>query len=231
MKKGYTKQQASLISMKQQGGEQVAGNTNGYSNPLAKAQSDIEMERAEWDKAWNSKYNMGMGITDPNSVLNYQQRQPLTPMGSGLTPAGMVTPPTLEQSTKNALSTLQPINEEKRVEYVPNRVNIMNPSGNLSLDYVLNYAGRGFGTGNTSQAMIGTGLSILKGARNFLTGFSTGKEDIRVANKMKDEQFNRPKNFIPLQQGGEYENILQNKKINTYFFNKDTEMYDVYYEE
>jgi hypothetical protein len=285
MKKGYTKQQASLISMKQQGGEQVAGNTNGYSNnqkpiarilrnvetnevkegslqpgfytkveytdgsidylrpenedmfrrmpnyinymqkstqrqepimdanPLAKAQLGIEMERAQWDKAWNSKYNMGMGITDPNSVLNYQQRQPLTPMGSGLTPAGMVTPPTLEQSNKDALSTLQPINEEKRVEYVPNRVNIMNPSGGLSLDYALNYAGRGFGSKNAWQAGIGTGLSLFKGARNFLTGFSEGKENARVAQEMQDYQFDRPRNFEYRQSGGKIKNsdvIAQN---------------------
>lgn len=97
--------------------------------------------------------------------------------------------------------------------YDINRVNIANPYGGISLDYALNYAGRGFGTGNAAQAAIGTGLSAIKGARNFLTGFATGREDARVANEFMDKQFDNTRPYTYVQQGGKIKNsdiIAQN---------------------
>jgi len=88
----------------------------------------------------------------------------------------------------------------------PNRVNIINPDGGLSLDYALNYAGRGFGSKNAMQAGVGTGLSLIKGARNFLTGYSEGKENSRVANEMTNKQFERPRNYVYRQSGGKFKN-------------------------
>ncbi len=87
-----------------------------------------------------------------------------------------------------------------------NRVNIVDPSIGLSLDYALNFAGRGFGAKNPYQAGIGTGLSLIKGARNFLTGFSEGKETNRVINEMQNKQFEKPKNSIWAQQGKQVTN-------------------------
>lgn len=87
-----------------------------------------------------------------------------------------------------------------------NRVNIANPYGGIDLSYALNYAGRGFATKNPWQAGIGTGLSLLKGARSFLSGFATGKEDKRVANEMMDKQFNTSRPYTYLQQGGNIKN-------------------------
>ena len=94
-----------------------------------------------------------------------------------------------------------------------NSVNIMNPFGGISMDYALNFAGEGFGSGNYGQAAVGTGLSLLKGARNFLTGFSTGKENKRVGQEYFNNQFADNRNFTYRQQGGNYKNsdiIAQN---------------------
>ena len=84
-----------------------------------------------------------------------------------------------------------------------NSVNIMNPFGGISMDYALNFAGEGFGSGNYGQAAVGTGLSLLKGARNFLTGFSTGKENKRVGQEYDDKRFDKTPNYTySFQQGG-----------------------------
>lgn len=51
--------------------------------------------------------------------------------------------------------------------YTQNSVNITNPYGNVSLESALNFAGEGFGSKDYGKAAVGTGLSLLKGARNF----------------------------------------------------------------
>lgn len=97
--------------------------------------------------------------------------------------------------------------------YTTNSVNIVNPYGNIGLEASLNYAGGGFGSGNYGQAAVGTGLSLLKGARNFLTGYSTGKENKRVGQEYTDKTFDRTPNYAYGQQGGNYKNsdiIAQN---------------------
>lgn len=97
--------------------------------------------------------------------------------------------------------------------YTQNSVNIINPYGNVSLESALNFAGEGFGSGDYGKAAIGTGLSALKGARNFLTGFSTGKENKRVGQEYFDNRFADNRNFTYGQQGGKISNadvIAQN---------------------
>lgn len=104
-------------------------------------------------------------------------------------------------------------NKNKKNTVYNNRVNIMNPYGSVSMDYALNFAGRGFGAKNPYQAGIGTGLSLLKGARSFLSGYGEGKENLRVANEMQDNQFDRQRNYVWSQQGGKVKNsdvIAQN---------------------
>lgn len=56
-----------------------------------------------------------------------------------------------------------------------NRVNIDNPFVGVSLENALNYAGRGFGENDPWKAGVGTSLSLLKGSRNFLSGYGAGK--------------------------------------------------------
>lgn len=103
--------------------------------------------------------------------------------------------------------------EDKKNTVYNNRVNLLNPYGSVSMDYALNFAGRGFGAKNPYQAGIGTGLSLLKGARSFLSGYGEGKENLRVANEMQDKQFDRERNYVWSQQGGKVKNsdvIAQN---------------------
>ena len=91
----------------------------------------------------------------------------------------------------------------KQNPYTQNSVNIMNPFGGISMDYALNFAGEGFGSKDYGKAAVGTGLSLLKGARNFLTGFSTGRENQRVGQEYDDKRFDKTPNYTySFQQGG-----------------------------
>ena len=84
---------------------------------------------------------------------------------------------------------------------------IYNPYGGVGLDSSLYYAGQGFGSGNYGQAAIGTGLSILKGARNFLSGYGTAKATKESMDSAKQQQF--AKNTQPIylaQEGGKLTN-------------------------
>lgn len=96
------------------------------------------------------------------------------------------------------------------------RVNIMNdPFGGTSLEFALNTAGAGFGSGNYGQAAVGTGLSLLKGVRNFMGGYARGKETQRVGQEMMDRRFEDDRLFQWAQQGGKIRNadILAQKAI------------------
>lgn len=87
--------------------------------------------------------------------------------------------------------------------YTQNSVNILNPYGGISMEYALNFAGEGFGSKDYGKAAVGTGLSLLKGARNFLTGFSTGRENQRVGQEYDDKRFDKTPNYTySFQQGG-----------------------------
>ena len=141
--------------------------------------------------------------------------------------------------------------------YTQNSVNILNPYGGISMDYALNFAGEGFGSGNYGQAAVGTGTALLKGTRNFLSGYSTGKENKRVGQEYDDKRFDKTPNYTySFQQGGvknsdiiaqnaivdnpfskpdnvdyiQYYEQLQGKKIKKYFLNPETNNYEVEYE-
>lgn len=86
------------------------------------------------------------------------------------------------------------------------RYNVLNPYGGVDLESALSYAGQGFGTGNAYQAGLGTGLSVLKGARNFLTGFASGKESDRVKKEQFNDIYNPKINYQYAQEGGKITN-------------------------
>jgi hypothetical protein len=85
------------------------------------------------------------------------------------------------------------------------RYNIPNLYGGVDLESSLAYAGQGFGEGNYGQAALGTGLAALKGARNFMTGFASGKESDRVKKEMYNDLYNPKINYAYAQQGGKAE--------------------------
>lgn len=87
-------------------------------------------------------------------------------------------------------------------DYNTNRVNILNPYGDVSLEYALNLAGKGFGSGDYGKASLGTGLSLIKGARNLLTGFSTGRESKRIEDEYLQKRYDNTPSYQYAQQGG-----------------------------
>lgn len=86
------------------------------------------------------------------------------------------------------------------------RYNVINPYGGVGLEDSLLYAGQGFGEGNVYKASLGTGLSLLKGARNVMSGYASGKESQRVKKEQYDELYNSDINYNYVQQGGKIKN-------------------------
>ena len=81
---------------------------------------------------------------------------------------------------------------------------IYNPYGGVDLEGALSFAGQGFANKEYGNAAIGTGLSLLKGARSFIGGFATGKASKEQMESAREAQFR--KNTQPVyvaQEGGE----------------------------
>lgn len=88
----------------------------------------------------------------------------------------------------------------------PNEVNIYNPYAGVGLDQALTYAGQGFGEGDPFKAGVGTSLSLLKGARGFMSGYANGKESKRVDKQNENTLYDQNRNYIYQQQGGKLTN-------------------------
>jgi hypothetical protein len=99
----------------------------------------------------------------------------------------------------------QPDNTEKVTQDI-NRVNLINPFAQVSMENALSYAGRGFGEKDPYKIGVGTGLSLLKGARTFLSGYGTGKEDRRVQDEYYRKLYENKPNYVYAQQGKEITN-------------------------
>lgn len=84
-----------------------------------------------------------------------------------------------------------------------NRLQLENPYGGIGLDQSLYVAGQGYGEGDPFKAVAGTGLTLLKGARNFLSGYATAKADKEAKAEMRRRQFEN--NTAPeyMREGGE----------------------------
>ena len=96
------------------------------------------------------------------------------------------------------------------------KLNIYNPYGGIGLDQSLFYAGQGFGNKKPGQAALGTGLSLLKGARGFLSGYSSGKASRESAESSYAQQFKPNTNPVYYQEGGQFfgqETIFPIRKI------------------
>ncbi len=122
--------------------------------------------------------------------------------GAMLTPQGENLRYNTEMGTVGQNPNVSSEGEEGRNYYDTNRVNIMNPYGGVDLNYALNYAGQGFGSKNYGQAAMGTGLSILKGARSFMSGFGTGRENKRIEDEYLKKRFADNRFPTYLQAGG-----------------------------
>lgn len=108
---------------------------------------------------------------------------------------------------KRPRTTNLPVNTVPETQYNDiTRVNIPNLYGGVDLEGALAYAGQGFGSGNNFQGGLGAGLSVLKGARNFLTGYASGKESDRVKKDQFNDIYNSKINYQYAQQGKEVTN-------------------------
>lgn len=79
---------------------------------------------------------------------------------------------------------------------------LYNPYGGVGLDNALYTAGKGFGSGNAFEAITGTALSALKGARGFLSGYSTARASSREERDMYNKLYNTPINYDYMAEGG-----------------------------
>ena len=94
---------------------------------------------------------------------------------------------------------IPPAKDEQNIN---ERFNILNSYGGIGLEDSLAYTGQAFGNKEYGKGAMGAGLSLLKGSRNFLTGYASGKENNRVKNEYMDKRFNTDPNFKAFQQGG-----------------------------
>lgn len=86
------------------------------------------------------------------------------------------------------------------------RYNLFNGSGGIDLATALNYTGQQFGQGNVGMGVAGAGLSFLKGARELLGGYASGRENNRVRNEYFDNIYNQEPMYTYAQQGGKISN-------------------------
>ena len=87
------------------------------------------------------------------------------------------------------------------------KYNILNPyKQGMDLNTSLAYTGQQFGQGKTGMGVMGAGLSLLKGARSFLSGYGAGKGQYDLEKSYHDNQFNRDEDLYRrtenYQQGG-----------------------------
>lgn len=205
-KEGYSRAQAYAIanSMYER---QHKNAQQGVYNPTPSLWS--------WDNFYaqpNRPYDFGQNYTPqqqptttPPATQETVQRQQQFPVSELPTPtyANIVANPRdlITAGTIPTTSTPQQaeVNETQRY-------NIANPYGGINLEAALNFTGNAFAEGNTGLGIAGAGFSLLSGARNFMTGYATGKENKRIKNEYLDKRFNTPANYVPLQQGGEITN-------------------------
>lgn len=111
----------------------------------------------------------------------------------------------------NAISTEDYTNKDYY-----SKLNIYNPYGGIGLDQSLFYAGQGFGSKDPFKATVGTGLSLLKGARGFLSGYSSAKASKEAEENAYRQQFKPNTNPVYMQEGGQFfgqETIFPIRKI------------------
>lgn len=83
------------------------------------------------------------------------------------------------------------------------KYSILNPYGQgMDLNTSLAYTGQQFSKGNTGAGVMGAGLSVLKGARSFLSGYGSGKGEKNLEDQYKDKMYNNDESLYGYQVGG-----------------------------
>jgi len=202
-KQGYSRAQATIMCYAMQNKMQMGGNKQ-----YAQQANILPFESSLEGNPIFSGYNMQPNNFDPNAPtsesLALYNNQQSNPSQNTISIDGE--PQENNQgnqylSEEQLATNKQKYNPNRRTQNI-NEVNILNPFSGVSLDNSLYYAGRGFGEKDPWKAGIGTGLSVLKGGREFLSGFATGKEDKRVEDEYRKKLFEQNRNYNYVQGTG-----------------------------
>lgn len=121
------------------------------------------------------------------------------------------TPNAAQYANQNLANTpaTEGVTETQNQDWI--KYNILNPyNQGMDLTSSLTYTGQQFGQGKTGQGIMGAGLSLLKGARSFLSGYASGKSQQDLEKQMRDKLYNNDSNLYTrtdtYQEGGETTN-------------------------
>lgn len=151
-------------------------------------------------------YSMTSGYAQPNTAQTFANQNPLPFNQTIPNDIGYKQFERSEDYNKYLPKNTEQVQQDTQQYNDITRYNVPNLYGGIDLEGSLAYAGQGFGEGNAMQAGLGTGLSILKGARNFMTGYSSGKENNRVKREQLDKLYDQNINYVARQQGGYNDN-------------------------
>lgn len=174
-----------------------SGQFVGYGNSFPQGieynfNSKIPTPQNPFENTGYANYAQTLEQNNPLPQSDFRGYQQYNTLDPNFKPSNTLKKPTYPTTSGNSVDTTQ-----------RNEVNIMNPFSGVSLDESLTYAGQGFGEGDPYKAGIGTSLSLLKGARGFMSGYANGKESKRVANANRDTQYEQNRNYTySAQQGG-----------------------------
>ena len=205
---GYSRAQASAISYNMAEKQYAQQGMYGYPPPVDASLAGIEGYQAPINYGNNNpmfapgSYNSwdidNNGI--PDTIQRPEEQKVTTPYSFSVSG--------LDTATNNVDTSKQsPINTQYQDI---NRVNIVNPFGGVSLENSLSYLGRGVGEKDPFKIGVGGALTALKGARTYLTGYSSGKEDRRVQDEYYRKLFENRPNYT---YAGGYGTAQQGKEI------------------
>lgn len=221
VKNGYTKNQAYLIAKttanKQYAQQAIdynkeymamtpeqeqlkSGQFNGYRYGIPQAPNftfnpQMSTPQNPFENTGYANYAQDLNQQYPLPQSDFRGYQQYNTLDPNFKPSNALKPIPQQTTTKSGIDTTQQRNE----------VNILNPF--TGVDSALMYAGQGFGEKDPWKAGLGTSLSLLKGARGFMSGYANGKESRRVAKQNEDAQFKQNRNYqFVSQQGGKLTN-------------------------
>lgn len=128
-----------------------------------------------------------------------------------------------EELQKNAQGANNQASFNTRITdpYQPNVAQFFNPYGGVGLEQALNFAGRGFGSGNVGEGLMGATLSGLKIGRNFMSGFAAEKENTRQDEEYRRNIYEEPR-YTYAREGGKTQGGVTNGEVLTGNYMVDT---------
>lgn len=193
------------------------GNRNAFSQPSFNPNPSLGFEQGQ-------KY-MGLGVNEnyksqvsPESLTAGQDFKDRNKLPQGVLEGSISQPQQSKQESQQYNDWI--------------KYNILNPyRQGMDLNTSLAYTGQQFGQGNTGRGLLGAGLSALKGARSFMSGYASGKGQQTLEQQMYDRLYNSDESLYnrdvaTYQSGGLYyaqEAIVPNELVNKYGYEPTTD--------